>query len=272
MGSRASMNDPNGVSQEDSLLAQLDFSRMPRHVAVIMDGNGRWARQRGLPRVAGHRAGISSVREMVEATARLGITALTLYAFSRENWSRPGAEIRTLMALLCEFIEAELEPIHAQNIRFQAIGRIEDLPENVRRALRDAERRTERNTGMRFLVALSYSGRDELVRAARSLALKVLAGELPVESISENEIANQLDTAGLPDPDLLIRTSGELRVSNFLLWQIAYSEIWVSSLYWPEFRRRHLFEALLDFQRRDRRFGGVGSNADSSKSKSRIDT
>jgi undecaprenyl diphosphate synthase len=240
-------------------LAAIDFGRLPRHVAIIMDGNGRWARQRGLPRVAGHRAGIASVREIVETAGRLGLEALTLYAFSRENWTRPAPEVRTLMALLVEYIAAELESIHARNVRFQVIGRPSDLPLDVQRALADAQERTRDNTGMRFLVALSYSGRTEIAEAARALAREAQSGTLDPESIDETAVANRLSTAGVPDPDLLIRTSGELRVSNFLLWQIAYAELWVSAVLWPDFRRRHLFEAVLDFQRRERRFGGLGA-------------
>ncbi|MFN7965177.1 MAG: isoprenyl transferase [Acidobacteriota bacterium] len=243
---------------DDASLTQIDFATLPRHVAIIMDGNGRWARQRGLPRVAGHRAGIASVREMVETCGRLGLEALTLYAFSRENWSRPAPEVRTLMRLLCEYLSSELESVHARNVRFQVIGRSTDLPVDVQEALARAERRTADNTGMRFLVALSYSGRSEIADAARALARLVQQGLLDPESIDETAVESHLSTSGVPDPDLLIRTSGEMRVSNFLLWQIAYAELWVSPVLWPDFRKRHLYEAILDFQRRERRFGGVG--------------
>ncbi len=244
---------------DEASLTQIDFATLPRHIAIIMDGNGRWARQRGLPRVAGHRAGIASVREMVETCGRLGLEALTLYAFSRENWSRPAPEVRTLMLLLCEFLSSELDSVHARNVRFRVIGRSSDLPADVQAALANAESRTAANTGMQFLVALSYSGRSEIADAARALGRLVQTGTLDPEAIDEAAVAAQLSTAGVPDPDLLIRTSGEMRVSNFLLWQIAYAELWVSPVLWPEFRKRHLYEAILDFQRRERRFGGVGS-------------
>ena len=242
---------------EAELLARIDFLRLPRHVAVIMDGNGRWARRRGLPRVAGHRAGIASVRDIVEASARLGIEALTLYAFSRENWQRPRGEVNALMRLLREYLARELATLQEKNVRFRAIGFVEDLPPEVRRALAETEEATARNTGMDFRIALSYSGRSEIARAARRLAEEAVLGKIRPEEIDEEAIAARLDTADLPDPDLLIRTSGELRVSNFLLWQIAYAELWVTPVLWPDFRRRHLYEAILDYQRRERRFGRV---------------
>ncbi len=242
---------------EGDLLARIDFLRLPRHVAVIMDGNGRWARKRGLPRVAGHRAGIAAVRDVVEASARLGIEALTLYAFSRENWQRPRGEVNALMRLLREYLARELATLQEKNVRFRAIGFVEDLPPEVRRALAETEDATARNTGMDFRIALSYGGRSEIARAARLLAGEVLAGRLRPDEIDEEAIASRLDTADLPDPDLLIRTSGELRVSNFLLWQIAYAELWVTPVLWPDFRRRHLYEAILDYQQRERRFGRV---------------
>jgi undecaprenyl diphosphate synthase len=247
-------------SPEDPL-ALIDFTRLPRHVAVIMDGNGRWAGARHLPRIAGHRAGIAAVREVVEGAARLGIEVLTLYAFSRENWSRPAPEVNALMRLLRDYLDAELATLLERNIRFRAIGRIEELPPPVRTALAEAEERTASNTGMLFLIALSYSGRAELADAARALAEDAAAGRLDPAAIDEAVLEARLHTADVPDPDLLIRTSGELRLSNFLLWQLAYSEIWVTPVLWPDFRRRHLHEAVLDFQRRERRFGGVTSTA-----------
>ena len=242
-------------------LALIDFTRLPRHVAVIMDGNGRWAGARHLPRIAGHRAGIAAVREVVEGAARLGIEVLTLYAFSRENWSRPAPEVNALMRLLRHYLDAELATLLERNIRFRAIGRIEELPPPVRTALAEAEERTASNTGMLFLIALSYSGRAELADAARALAEDAAAGRLDPAAIDEAVLAARLHTADVPDPDLLIRSSGELRLSNFLLWQLAYSEIWVTPVLWPDFRRRHLHEAVVDFQRRERRFGGVTSTA-----------
>lgn len=242
---------------EGDLVTRIDFSRLPRHVAIIMDGNGRWARQRGLPRVAGHRAGITAVRDALEASARLGLEVLTLYAFSRENWSRPSAEVNTLMRLLKEYLDAEIDTLHEKNIRFRTIGRISDLPARVADALRSASERTRHNTGMDFVIALSYSGRTEIADAARSLAESVRAGEIDPADIDETLFARRLYTEDLADPDLLIRTSGEMRVSNFLLWQIAYAELWVTPILWPDFRRQHLYAAILDYQLRDRRFGRV---------------
>ncbi|MCU0231383.1 MAG: isoprenyl transferase [Acidobacteria bacterium] len=260
MRGREGRRDPRAAADAPALedpLAQLDFTRLPRHVAVIMDGNGRWARARHLPRIAGHRAGIAAVREVVEGAARLGIEVLTLYAFSRENWSRPAPEVNALMRLLRDYLDAELATLLERNIRFRAIGRIEELPAPVRAALAEAEEKTAANTGMLFLIALSYSGRAELADAARALATEAAAGRLDPAAIDESVLAARLHTADAPDPDLLIRSSGELRLSNFLLWQLAYSEIWVTPVLWPDFRRRHLHEAVAEFQRRERRFGGV---------------
>ena len=240
-------------SIEDTLARQIDFDRLPAHVAVIMDGNGRWAAQRHLPRVEGHRAGIESVRAVVEGSARLGIQVLTLYAFSVENWKRPPTEVSTLMLLLKRYLRSELHTLLRNDIRFRAIGRIEDLPRDVQTELRDAEAKTERNHGMLFNIALNYGGRAEIVEAARRIAS---AGVPPAE-IDEASFASHLYTAGQPDPDLLIRTSGEMRVSNFLLWQIAYAEIWVTDTLWPDFRQRHLLEAILAYQKRERRYGGI---------------
>jgi undecaprenyl diphosphate synthase len=232
---------------------RLDFTRLPAHVAVIMDGNGRWAARRHLPRVEGHRAGIGAVRDVVEASARLGIPVLTLYAFSVENWKRPATEVTTLMVLLKRYLRLELDTLAQHQIRFQVIGRRDELARDVRNALASAEERTAANRGMRFNIALNYGGRAEIVDAAR----RALAMGLEPEDLDERRFADLLYTAGQPDPDLLIRTSGELRVSNFLLWQIAYAEIWVTDTLWPDFRRHHLLEALLDFQKRDRRYGGI---------------
>jgi len=241
-------------TEEGCLLNQIDRSRLPRHVAVIMDGNGRWAAERRLPRVAGHRAGIDAVREIVEVSARLGIEVLTLYAFSKENWKRPRSEVATLMALLRDYVRRELDTLLDNNIRLQTIGRVADLPPSARRELDRALDATADRTGLRFNIALSYGGRTEITDACRAIA----AAGLSPDEIDESTIAAHLYTAGQPDPDLLIRTSGELRVSNFLLWQIAYAEIWVTETLWPDFRRLHLFQALLDYQRRERRYGGLG--------------
>ncbi|UCF66361.1 MAG: isoprenyl transferase [Acidobacteriota bacterium] len=244
-----------------SLIDQIDFERLPRHIAIIMDGNGRWARQRHLPRIAGHRAGIAAVREVLETSARLGIEVLTLYAFSRENWSRPASEVNALMRLLREYVDGELTTLCEKNIRFRTIGRISDLPAPVVEGLARAERATAGNTGMTFLIALSYSGRSEIVDAAVEIAQRVRRGQLDPEAIDEDLVSSTLNTAGLPDPDLLIRSSGERRISNFLLWQIAYAELFITPVLWPDFRRQHLLEAIVDFQARERRFGGV-RNAD----------
>ncbi len=244
-------------SRDEQLLAQLDWTRLPRHVAVIMDGNGRWAAQRGQPRVAGHRAGIGAVRAAVDTGARLGLGALTLYAFSTENWKRPRLEVDALMRMLKRYLRLELDEIHRQNIRFQPIGRIEGLQDSVRRELQKAIDRTQGNTGMILSVALNYGSRTEIVDAVRaSLRTLVAEGRAP-EEITDEDIGRNLYTRGLPELDLLVRTSGELRISNFLLWQAAYSEIYVTETLWPDFRRVHLLEAVVDYQRRDRRFGGL---------------
>jgi undecaprenyl diphosphate synthase len=240
-------------SEEERLLREIDPARLPRHVAIIMDGNGRWARGRRLPRVAGHRAGIEAVRDTVESSAQLGLEVLTLYAFSLENWKRPRTEVDTLMGLLQEYLRKELQTLAKNDIRFRVIGRMADLAEGVQDELRTAIDGTAGNRGMVFNIALSYGGRAEMVDACRAL----LRDGLRPEEVDEAALSQRLYTAGLPDPDLLIRTSGEMRVSNFLLWQIAYAEIWVTPTLWPDFRRRHLLEAILDYQRRERRFGGV---------------
>jgi undecaprenyl diphosphate synthase len=240
-------------SAEESLARQVDFDRLPRHVAVIMDGNGRWAKQRHLPRVEGHRAGIDAVRDVVEGSARLGIEVLTLYAFSVENWKRPAMEVSTLMALLKRYLRLELDTLLRNNIRFNVIGREEELARDIRTELKAAEARTAANTGMLFNIALNYGGRAEIVEATKRL----LAAGIRPEEIDEQRFGGFLYTAGQPDPDLLIRTSGEIRVSNFLLWQIAYAEIWVTDTLWPDFRKRDLLEAILAYQKRDRRYGGI---------------
>ncbi len=244
-------------SPERAILDGLDLARLPRHVAVIMDGNGRWARQRRLPRVEGHRAGIDAVRATVETAARLELAALTLFAFSTENWKRPRLEVATLMALLKEWLGRELETLRRNDIRLRVVGRVEGLDRSVVEELRRAIAATERCGGMVFNIALNYSGRAELTDAMRSLAADVAAGKRTPEEIDESVVASRLYTAGLPDPDLLIRTSGEMRISNFLLWQIAYAEILVLPVFWPDFRARHFLEALAEFQKRERRYGGV---------------
>jgi undecaprenyl diphosphate synthase len=218
-----------------------------------MDGNGRWAAQRHLPRVEGHRAGIDSVRDIVESSARLGINVLTLYAFSVENWKRPVTEVSTLMSLLKRYLRLELNTLLRNDIRFHVIGRDEELAPDIRRELKMAEEQTARNGGMLFNIALNYGGRAEIVEAAR----RAIASGITAADLDEQHFADFLYTAGQPDPDLLIRTSGEMRISNFLLWQIAYAEIWVTDTLWPDFRKQHLLEAILAYQKRDRRYGGI---------------
>ncbi len=240
-------------SPDTELARRLDLDRLPTHVAVIMDGNGRWAGLRHLPRVEGHRAGTRAVREVIETSARLGLKFITLYAFSVENWKRPAAEVATLMALLKRYLRAELDTLLTNNIRLNVIGRTQELSPDVQHELHVAMERTSRNTGTVLTIALNYGGRAEIVDAVRD----ALAQGLRPEDIDEARFARLLYTNGQPDPDLLIRTSGEMRVSNFLLWQIAYSEIYVTETFWPDFRRTHLFEALLDYQRRERRYGGI---------------
>src|SRR5262245_29288164 len=244
-------------SAEEELVRRIDFERLPKHVAIIMDGNGRWAASRHLPRVEGHRAGIDAVRDTVETSARLGFKVLTLYAFSVENWKRPDTEIGALMGLLKHYLRLELKTLLKNNIRFHVIGQPERLGPDIRDELKMAEARTSTNTGMIFNIALSYGGRAEIVDAARR-ALR--AGTNP-DALDETTFASFLYTAGQPDPDLLIRTSGEMRVSNFLLWQIAYAEIWVTDALWPDFRACHLLEAVIDYQKRDRRYGAIDSRA-----------
>jgi undecaprenyl diphosphate synthase len=242
---------------DEAVARQVNFDRLPKHIAIIMDGNGRWAAQRHLPRVEGHRAGIDSVRDSVETAARLGIQVLTLYAFSVENWKRPAAEISTLMMLLKRYLRLELNTLLTNDIRFKVIGRMEDLQADVQEELAAAIERTSGNRGMLFNIALNYGGRAEIVDAVR----RAMASGIAPEQLDEQAFAKLLYTAGQPDPDLLIRTSGEMRVSNFLLWQIAYSEIYVTETLWPDFRRRHLLEAVLAYQKRERRYGGIASPA-----------
>ncbi len=240
------------------LAAAIDPDRLPAHIAIIMDGNGRWAKRRNLPRVAGHKAGIEPVRIAVETCARLGLRALTLYAFSVENWKRPRAEVEMLWRLLRLYLRAELPDMARNDIRFTAIGRIDALPDFVRAELEETVRATAKNRGLQLNLAINYSGRAELVDAVKTLLEDARRGNV---TIDEEAIAARLYTAGTPDPDLLIRTSGEMRVSNFLLWQIAYAELYVTDTLWPDFSRADLLRAILDYQKRDRRFGGLGDAA-----------
>ena len=239
------------------MLTSVDWDRLPRHVAVIMDGNGRWAAQRGQPRIAGHRAGVEAVRAAVDTGARLGLGALTLYAFSTENWKRPRYEVDALMRMLRKYLRLELDEINRQNIRFQTIGRIEALAPTVRNEIARASERTASNTGMVLSVALNYGGRAEIVDACRAAMRKLQAEGKSADELSEEDVERELYTRSLPELDLLVRTSGELRISNFLLWQSAYAEIYVTETLWPDFRRVHLLEAVVDYQQRSRRFGGL---------------
>jgi undecaprenyl diphosphate synthase len=240
---------------EAQLLAQIDLERLPRHIAVIMDGNGRWAKRRRLPRIAGHRAGIRAVRQAVEACARLGVPFLTLYAFSVENWKRPHTEVKLLMGLLREYLKKEIGELNRQNVRLGVIGRVNELPAPVQRDLGGALEETRRNSGLHLTLALNYGARAELIDAVRSLAEhQQRNGSM---TIDEATFSQHLYTRDLPDPDLLIRTSGEMRLSNFLLWQVAYSEIWVTDTLWPDFTQQEFFKAILDFQKRERRYGGL---------------
>jgi len=242
---------------EAGLLARIDFDRLPRHIAIIMDGNGRWASMRSLPRVAGHRAGIAAVRDVVETSTRLGCEVLTLYAFSVENWKRPRPEVNTLMSLLREYLRKELQTLKDNNIAFNVIGRMEELGASVRQDLIEGMQATRDNTGLLFNIALSYGGRAEIVDACNRILREHDRTEA-TEPVDEELFSRYLYTAGQPDPDLLIRTSGELRISNFLLWQIAYAEIWVTETLWPDFRRGELLRAIVDYQKRERRYGRVG--------------
>jgi undecaprenyl diphosphate synthase len=246
----------NQTTNED-LLHELDLARLPRHVAIIMDGNGRWAARRSMPRLVGHRAGADAVRRTVETAARLGLECLTLYAFSTENWKRPRFEIRALMDLLTEYLRKELHSLRENNIQFRMIGRSEELNISVLEQIRKAELSTFQNTGLRLNIALNYGSRAEIVDAVRKLAREVAAGRLCPDEVDEELIHRNLYTRALPDPDLLIRTSGEMRISNFLLWQIAYAELHVTETLWPDFGERDLFAALIDYQRRERRYGRV---------------
>jgi undecaprenyl diphosphate synthase len=246
-------------AEEATLLDNLDLKRLPQHLAVIMDGNGRWAQHRHLPRVAGHRAGVKAAREIIESCARLKLPYLTLYAFSLENWRRPQAEVDFLMRLLREYLKRELPAIHKNNIRLLIIGRSEQLPDGVRKDIEYGMRMTARNTGMKLVVALNYGGRAELVDAFNAMLEHVRSNGLSAFQADEQTVSEHLYTSGLPDPDLLIRTSGEMRVSNFLLWQIAYAEIYVTETLWPDFSRARLLEALVDFQKRERRYGGLNA-------------
>ena len=256
---------PDGLDRKEAEAYQrLDPARLPKHIAIIMDGNGRWARRRHLPRIAGHRAGVSAVRSTVELASMIGIPALTLYAFSEENWKkRPPSEVHFLMQLLCRYLKGEVPTLNQNNIRLEYIGRVRELPQPVQERMQWAREATASNTGMVLTLALNYSARSELVDAFRSMVqIAANNGGLPHLKIDEETVSQHLYTRHLPDPDLVIRTSGEMRLSNFLLWQLAYTEIYVTSTLWPEFRGVHLLEGIAEFQKRERRYGGLTETAD----------
>ncbi len=232
-------------------------SKIPRHVAIIMDGNGRWAKRQGFPRIKGHEEGVNRVEEITRSANHLGVRYLTLYAFSKENWKRPEDEVGFLMSLLAQFLDVKLKVMFEQNVIFRVIGEIKDLPSVIQKKIEDWIEKTKNNTGLTLTVALSYSSRFEMTRAARQLAEKTAAGKIRASEITEELFANELYTSGLPDPDLLIRTSGEMRISNFLLWQLSYAELYVTETYWPDFKDEQFREALAAYAKRDRRFGAL---------------
>jgi len=241
-------------SEEEALIKKIDFSKLPQHVAVIMDGNGRWARKRNLPRAEGHRAGSKAVREIVETCSRIGIKYLTLYAFSKENWKRPKKEVKTLWELLKDYLKKESNVLVENKFKLNVIGQLDQIPEKARKELRKVINMTKDNDKFVINLALNYSGRSEIIDAIKKF---IDTDGINKNDLNEELFSKYLYTAGIPDPDLLIRTSGELRISNFLLWQIAYSEIWVTPILWPDFHRRHMLEAIVEFQERERRFGGI---------------
>ena len=240
----------------------IDKNNIPKHIAIIMDGNGRWAKAHSLPRIAGHKEGIVSVRAITKICGDIGVKHLSLYTFSSENWRRPKNEVKALMRLLLLTIRREIKDLNKNNVRLTTIGNMGDLPDDARKGMEEGLKITEKNSGLNLILALSYGGRQEIIKMVQSIARKALNGEIEPEKISEDNIVNELDTAKIPDPDLLIRTGGELRISNFLLWQIAYSEIYVTDIYWPEFREKELLDAVAEFQARERRFGHISEQLD----------
>ena len=244
---------------EDSII---DKNNIPKHIAIIMDGNGRWAKVHSLPRIAGHKEGIISVRAITKICGDIGVKHLSLYTFSSENWRRPKNEVKALMRLLLLTIRREIKDLNKNNVRLTTIGNMGNLPDDARKGMEEGLKITENNSGLNLILALSYGGRQEILKMVQSIARKALNGEIEPEKISEDNIVNELDTAKIPDPELLIRTGGELRISNFLLWQIAYSEIYVTDIYWPEFREKELLDAVADFQARERRFGHISEQLD----------
>lgn len=244
-----------------SLKENIDFSNLPKHIAVIMDGNGRWAKRKGAARIFGHRNAIQAVKDITEGCGEIGIKFLTLYAFSTENWGRPKEEIDGLMELLVNTLQKEISTLHENQVRLLTIGGIDHLPMVCQKNLMEAKEATKNNNGLTLLLALNYSGRWELVQAAKKMAKDIKSGTIALEDINENGFAGYLDTAGIPDPELLIRTSGEIRISNFLLWQMAYSELYFTKTLWPDFRREDLYEAICEYQKRERRFGVLTTTA-----------
>ena len=244
---------------EDSIINK---NNIPKHIAIIMDGNGRWAKAHSLPRISGHKEGINSVRAITKKCGDIGVKYLSLYTFSSENWHRPKNEIKALMKLLLLTIRREIKDLNKNNVRLSTIGNMDDLPDDARKAMEEGLKITENNSGLNLILALSYGGRQEILKMVQSIAIKAVNGEIEPEKLNESDIINELDTAKTPDPDLLIRTGGEHRISNFLLWQIAYSEIYVTDTYWPEFREKELLDAVADFQDRERRFGHISEQLD----------
>lgn len=240
----------------------IDKNNIPKHIAIIMDGNGRWAKAHSLPRIAGHKEGIDSVRAITKKCGDIGVKHLSLYTFSSENWSRPLKEVKALMGLLLLTIRREIKDLNKNNVRLTTIGNMGDLPDDARKGMEEGLKITENNSGLNLILALSYGGRQEILKMVQSIARKAINGEIEPEKLSESDIVNELDTAKIPDPDLLIRTGGDQRISNFLLWQIAYSEIYVTDTYWPEFKEKELLDAVADFQDRERRFGRISEQLD----------
>ncbi|MTI82231.1 MAG: isoprenyl transferase [Firmicutes bacterium] len=249
--------DINVPTDAEQIMQSIDRDKIPRHIAIIMDGNGRWAQKRGMPRTFGHKAGVESLREIVKACNELKIGVLTVYAFSTENWKRPKDEVNALMNLLVEYIYKEIDELDQNKVQIRSIGRVHKLPDKCQKAVSFARERTADNDGLVFNLALNYGGRSELVDTTRAIARKVADNQLPIESIDEQLITAHLYTAGLPDPDLLIRPSGDYRISNFLIWQLAYTEFWHTDVMWPDFRRLDLLRAIYGYQNRERRFGGL---------------
>lgn len=238
-------------------MSQIDKDRLPKHIAIIMDGNGRWANKKGLPRTFGHKAGAEALRSIVKICSQIGIGALTVYAFSTENWKRPKDEVSFLMTLLSDYIDSEIEELDSKNVKIQFIGAVDELADNLQEKIRYAQEKTQFNSGLCFNIAVNYGSRTEILKAVQKIAQKAEVGEIKAAELTEQHISNYLYTAGLPDPDILIRSSGEMRLSNFLLWQLAYTELWMTDKNWPDFKPDDLCMAIIDYQKRDRRFGGL---------------